>query len=117
MDPSEPLQPRIEFSTFATCDLRVGRILSASLLEGARRPAYVLDIDFGPLGRLKSTAQLVEDHNPEDLVDRKVVAVVNLTPKQVGHHQSRCLVLGAVHAQHVGLLSVPDATPLGTRIH
>jgi len=117
MDRPATPSPAIAFDTFAACDLRVGQILSATPLENARRPAYVLEIDFGALGSLKSTAQLVEDHTPEDLLHRKVVAVVNLPPKQVGPHTSRCLVLGAVHGPHVGLLSVPEDVPLGTRIH
>ena len=76
-----------------------------------------MSIDFGPLGILKSTAQITVDHTPEDLVGKRVVAVVNLPPKQVGSHTSRCLVLGAVHGAHVGLLSVPETVPDGTRIH
>ena len=117
MLPEDAPAPAIDFSTFAASDMRVGAILSAEPLENARRPAFVLEVDFGPLGTLKATAQLVEDHTPQDLIGRKVVAVVNLPPKQVGHHTSRCLVLGAVHGPHVGLLSVPDNVPLGTRIH
>lgn len=115
--PSSPLQPTVDVSVFAASDLRAGTVLEAEPLDRAQRPAYVLRIDFGPLGILKSTAQITVDHNPEDLVGRKVVAVVNLPPKQVGRHTSRCLVLGAVHGSHVGLLSVPDTVPDGTRIH
>ena len=73
-------------------------------------------IDFGPLGILKSTAQITVDHAPEDIIGRRVVAVVNLPPKQVGTHEplprSWCRPRG-----HVGLLSVPDTVPDGTRIH
>lgn len=116
-EPDPGLAPEVDFPTFSACDLRVGQVLTAVNLDGARRPAYVLELDFGPLGILKSTAQLQTDHTPEDLIGRKVVAVLNLPPKQVGHHTSRCLVLGAVHGPHVGLLSVPEDVPLGTRIH
>lgn len=97
--------------------MRTGIILSAEPLEGARRPALLLMVDFGPLGVLKSTAQLVADYPPGELVGRQVVAVVNLPPKQVGHHQSRCLILGAMEDGHVRLLSpdcdVPPGTPIG----
>jgi len=110
------LEPQVDFSVFSASDLRVGTILDAAPLEAARSPAYVLRIDFGPLGILKSTAQIAKDHSTEELAGRKVVAVVNLAPKQVGSHTSRCLVLGAVHGPHVGLLSVPDGVPDGTRI-
>lgn len=115
--PSGPIAPTVDIATFAASDLRVGTILSAALLEDARRPALVLHIDFGPLGTLKSTAQITADHTPDEVVGKRVVAVVNLPPKQVGTHTSRCLVLGAVHGAHVGLLSVPDTVPNGTRIH
>jgi len=106
----------IEASNFAACDLRIGTIQSATLLEGARQPAYVLHIDFGALGMLKSTAQLVQDYTPAALEGRQVVAVVNLPPKQVGAHQSRCLVLGAVQDGHVTLLEVGSPLPPGTPI-
>ena len=106
----------IEVSNFVACDLRIGTIQSATLLEGARRPAYVLHIDFGALGILKSTAQLVQDYTPTALVGRQVAAVVNLPPKQVGGHQSRCLVLGAVQGEHVALLEVGSQVPPGTPI-
>ena len=111
-----PVEPLVDISAFAASDMRVGTIVEASPFEGARRPAYVLQIDFGPLGVLKSTAQITEDHTPEGLLGKKIVAVVNLPPKQVGPHTSRCLVLGAVHGKHVGLLSVPENVPNGTRI-
>ncbi|MDG1380985.1 MAG: tRNA-binding protein [Flavobacteriales bacterium] len=118
MEGSPPaLTHPIDFAHFAACDLRVGQVLSVENLESARRPAFVLHLDFGPLGQMKSTAQLKEDHTAEDLIGRQVVAVVNLPPKQVGNHTSRCLVLGAVHGPHVGLLSVPSSVPNGTRIH
>ena len=115
--PVGPIAPAVDISTFAASDMRAGTILSATPLADARRPAFVLSIDFGPLGILKSTAQITVDHTPEDLVGKRVVAVVNLPPKQVGSHTSRCLVLGAVHGAHVGLLSVPETVPDGTRIH
>ena len=115
--PAPPLSPEVGFSHFAACDLRVATVIEVDELEGARRPAYVLQLDFGPLGVLKSTAQLTADYTPQSLLKRKVVAMVNLPPKQVGTHTSRCLVLGGVHGEHVGLLSVPDSVPNGTRIH
>jgi len=111
------MAPTVDIETFVASDMRAGTILSAVPLEDARRPALVLRIDFGPLGILKSTAQITVDHTPEEIIGRRVVAVVNLPPKQVGPHTSRCLVLGAVHGPHVGLLSVPDTVPDGTRIH
>ena len=111
-----PAEPPVDISVFAASDMRVGTIVEASPFEGARRPAYVLQIDFGLLGILKSTAQITADHTAGELLGKKIVAVVNLPHKQVGRHTSRCLVLGAVHGSHVGLLSVPENVPNGTRI-
>ena len=111
-----PIEPEVDISDFAASDMRVGTILEASPFDGALRPAYVLQIDFGPIGVLKSTAQITEDHTPDGLLGKKIIAVVNLPPKQVGPHTSRCLILGAVHGKHVGLLSVPENVPNGCRI-
>ena len=109
-------KPTIDPVDFAACDLRVGTVQSAALLEEARRPAYVLLVDFGPIGVLKSTAQLVGDYSPEELKGKQVVALVNVPPKQVGRHMSCCLVLGAVRGEHVSLLEVPVPVPPGTPI-
>lgn len=109
-------KPLISPSQFAGCDLRVGVILSAQSLHGARKPAYVLQVDFGALGTLKSTAQLAGDYTAEELVGRHIVAVVNFPPKQVGKHQSRCLVLGAVSEGHVTLLELNRNVAPGTPI-
>jgi tRNA-binding protein len=106
----------IDPAVFWSCDIRVGHILSAEPLENARRPAFVLNIDFGPLGVLKSTAQLTERYKADELVGKCIVAVVNLPVKQVGSHQSRCLVLGAVDDQGVHLLEVPLKSPPGTPV-
>ena len=112
MEPNAPIDP----ADFAACDLRTGTILRAEPLENARRPAYVLHIDFGPLGILKSTAQLTLDYTPEELPGKHIAAVVNFPPKQVGPHQSRCLVLGAVQGPNVSLLELPRSVPAGTPI-
>ena len=109
-------KPTINPADFAACDLRVGTVQSAELLDGARRPAYVLQVDFGPMGVLKSTAQLVGDYSTDELEGKQVVALVNVPPKQVGRHMSCCLVLGAVRGEHVSLLEVPVPVPPGTPI-
>ncbi len=103
---------------FEALDLRVGRIVSARTLEGARRPAYRLEIDFGPGGRKRSSAQLTRTYpNPEALVGRLVVAVVNLPPRQVGSVRSEVLVLGALAPEgEVPLLSVDERAEPGQRI-
>ncbi|WP_115718838.1 tRNA-binding protein [Gallaecimonas mangrovi] len=109
---------QIGFDDFLKVELRVGRVLSADVFKEARKPAYKLHVDFGPeLGVRKSSAQITEHYQPEALVGKLVVAVVNFPKKQIGPLMSECLVTG-FHDQngHVALC-VPDKdVPLGTRL-
>ena len=108
----------IAFEDFLKVELRVGKVLSAQVFEEARKPAYILQVDFGEeLGVLKSSAQITELYRPEELVGRQVVAVVNFPPKQIGPLRSRCLVTGFHDDQGRVALCVPDKpVPLGTRL-
>jgi tRNA-binding protein len=72
----------------------VGTFVSATPLEGARKPAYVLEIDFGPAGRKRSSAQVTDLYDADDLVGLQVVALVDLPPKRIAGVVSECLVLG-----------------------
>ncbi len=103
---------------FERLDLRVGRILAASPLEGARKPAYRLRIDFGPGGERQSSAQLTQAYpDPRALVGRLVVAVVNLAPRRVAGVESEVLVLGALApGGRVPLLSVDAGAEPGQRV-
>ena len=108
----------IGFDDFLRVELRVGRILSAQPFAQARKPAYVLQVDFGPeLGVRKSSAQITVHYTPEQLVGRLVVAVVNFPKKQIGPLVSECLVTGFHDADGAVALCVPDRdVPLGTRL-
>ena len=108
----------ISFDDFLKVELRVGRILSAETFAQARKPAYVLQVDFGPeLGVRKSSAQVTTHYTPEQLVGRQVVAVVNFPRKQIGPLMSECLVTGFHDADSAVRLCVPDQdVPLGTRL-
>ena len=108
----------ISFDDFLKVELRVGRVLSAEVFAQARKPAYVLHIDFGPeLGVRKSSAQITVHYTPEELVGRLVVAVVNFPAKQIGPLMSECLVTGFHDADGAVALCVPDKNvPLGTRL-
>ena len=99
-------------------ELRVGRVLSAEPFAQARKPAYILHVDFGPeLGVRKSSAQITVHYTPEELVGRLVVAVVNFPHKQIGPLMSECLVTGFHDADGAVALCVPDRdVPLGTRL-
>ena len=108
----------ISFDDFLKVELRVGRILSAETFAQARKPAYVLQVDFGPeLGVRKSSAQVTTHYTPEQLVGRQLVAVVNFPRKQIGPLMSECLVTGFHDADGAVRLCVPDQdVPLGPRL-
>ena len=108
----------IGWDDFTKVELRVGRVLSAEVFSQARKPAYVLQVDFGPeLGVRKSSAQITVLYTPEELVGRLVVAVVNFPKKQIGPLMSECLVTGFHDADGAVVLCAPDrGVPLGTRL-
>ena len=85
--------------------MHVGTIIHAEVFVEAKKPAYKLIIDFGPLGQRKSSAQITKVYSAEELVGRQVVAVLNFPPKQIANIQSECLVLGAVEGDSVILLT------------
>ncbi len=108
----------ISWNDFEKVELRVGRILSAMPFPEARKPAYVLQVDFGAaIGVRKSSAQITALYAPEQLVGRLVVAVVNFPGKQIGPLISECLVTGFHDGNGDVALCVPDReVPLGTRL-
>ncbi|AMG89268.1 protein secretion chaperone [Bordetella bronchiseptica RB50] len=109
----------IDWTDFAKVELRVGRIVQALPFPEARKPAsYILHVDFGAeIGVKKSSAQVTHLYQPETLLGRLVVAVVNFPKKQIGPLQSECLVTGFHNAQGEVALCVPDRdVPLGTKL-
>lgn len=108
----------ITWEEFMRVELRVGRVVSAEPFPEARKPAYVLHVDFGEqIGTRKSSAQITDLYQPEALVGRLVVAVVNFPSKQIGPIMSECLVTGFHDAEGRVALCVPDAeVPLGSRL-
>ncbi len=103
---------------FRRLDLRVGRIIEARPLEGARKPAYELTVDFGPGGVRHSSAQLPPTYpDPASLVGRLVIAVVNFPPRRVAGFMSDVLVLGALPMDgRIPLLGVDDGASPGDPI-
>ena len=108
----------ISWDDFMRVELRVGRVIAAEPFAQARKPAYILQVDFGPeLGVRKSSAQVTALYTPGELVGRLVVAVINFPKKQIGPLMSECLVTGFHNAAGEVALCVPDAdVPLGTRL-
>lgn len=105
------------FDNFLSLDIRVGTIIEAEDFPKAKRPAYKLKIDFGELGIKVSSAQITKLYKKEDLVGRKIVAVVNFPKKQIANFFSECLVLGAVKENNeVVLLSINEEAENGTPI-
>jgi tRNA-binding protein len=108
----------INWSDFQKVEIRTGTINRAEKAEGVIKPAYRLWIDFGPeLGVKKTSAQLTAFYQPETLIGKQIVAVVNFLPKQIGTFMSECLVLGAVNADgQVTLLVTEKSCHNGERI-
>lgn len=103
---------------FELLDLRVGRIIRAEPNTEARKPAYKLWIDFGPLGQKASSAQLTALYTPEELVGRLVIAAVNLGSRKIAGFTSEVLVLGLPDAKgQVVLLEPEREVPLGGRVY
>jgi tRNA-binding protein len=107
----------ITWFDFEKIDIRIGTIRDAKPFEKARKPAYKLWIDFGELGTKKSSAQITHHYNPESLLGRQVIAVVNFPPKQIADFISECLVLGGYDTNgSVVLLNADKAMANGSKI-
>jgi len=108
----------ITYDDFTRVDIRVGTIIEAAPLEGARKPAFRLSIDFGPeIGVRKSSAQLTVHYQAQSLVGRQVAAVVNFPPRQIGKFMSQVLTLGFPAEDGSVVLFAPDqVVPNGGRL-
>lgn len=94
----------ISFEDFQKVDIRVGTVMEAVNFEKAKIPAYKLKIDFGPLGVKNSSAQITALYSTDELIGKKILAVVNFAPKQIANFMSECLVLGVQNGKEVVLL-------------
>jgi tRNA-binding protein len=107
----------ITYDDFAKVDVRVGRIVAVEDFPQARKPAWKLRIDFGPLGVKSSSAQITKLYREDDLVGKLVLAVVNFPPRQIANFFSEVLTLGIDVAPGEIVLVHPDRdVPLGSRL-
>jgi tRNA-binding protein len=107
----------ITYDDFNKIEIRVGKIIEVKDFPKARKPAYKLWIDFGELGIKKSSAQITKLYNPEELIERQILAVTNFPPRQIADFLSEVLVLGVVlDNDEVVLIQSDRPIPLGKRI-
>ena len=109
----------ISFDDFLKIDIRVGEIIEIEDFPEARKPAYKLTIDFGPeIGQKRSSAQITTNYTKEELLGRKIAAVINFEPKRIAGSKSEVLVLGFEdEAGAVSLAGVSGNVPKGRRLH
>jgi tRNA-binding protein len=106
-----------EFKDFLKLDIRVAKIIKAEKFEEANDPAFKLWLDFGEkIGNKKSSAQITDLYNPEDLIDKQVLAVINFPPKQIADFMSEVLVLGVYGEKGVVLIEPEREVELGARL-
>lgn len=106
----------ITWKDFEKIEMRVGTIVQAEVFAEARNPSYKITINFGEYGLRKTSAQVTKLYQPEDLIGKQVVAVVNFPPKQIANMLSECLLLGAMEGDEVTLLNTERPVKNGLRI-
>lgn len=109
--------PTIPFDAFMAVDVRVGTIIAVDAFPEARKPAWKLTIDFGPLGTRRSSAQITKRYTSEALIGRQVAAVLNFAPRQIGKFMSEVLTLGFPDEEGEVVLVTPERkVPNGGRL-
>jgi tRNA-binding protein len=100
--------PTIQWQDFEKIDIRAGTILEVNDFPQAKKAAYKLTIDFGDLGIRKSSAQITDFYEKQELIGKQVIAIVNFPPKQIANFFSECLVLGVYTDKKEVVLLTPD---------
>ena len=113
----DTFEHNLNWSDFQKIEMRVGTILKAEPFRQAIKPAIQLEIDFGDIGIKRSSAQITELYDSEELIGKQVIAVLNFPPKQIATMMSECLILAAVDSEvGTSLLSPDHRVKNGTRI-
>ena len=108
---------KLNWNEFMKVEMRVGTIISAEIFKEARHSAYKMRIDFGEYGIRKTSAQITKLYEPNELIGKQVIAVLNFPPKQIANMMSECLVLGGVgENKEVTLIQPEKSVKNGTRI-
>jgi tRNA-binding protein len=117
-DPSAPAADPVTFDQFLAVDIRVGTVIAVDPFPEARKPSWKLRIDFGPgIGIRRSSAQIVDHYQPQDLIGRQVAGVVNFPPRQIGPFMSEVLTVGFADEAGAVVLFRPDKpVPNGSRL-
>lgn len=117
-DPAAPRADEIGFDQFLAVDIRIGTVVAVDPFPEARKPSWKLRIDFGPgVGIRKSSAQIVDHYQAEDLIGRQVAGVVNFPPRQIGPFMSEVLTVGFADEAGAVVLFRPDRpVPNGSRL-
>ena len=97
-----------DFNKFVEIDIRAGTIIDVKQFPEARKPAFKLEIDFGHLGNKKSSAQITELYDKNNLLGKQVLAVVNFPPRQIGPFMSEVLTLGVPDGNGYVVLVAPE---------
>lgn len=118
-DPNSPIASQINFDHFLQVDMRIGEVIEVHDFPEARNPSYKLEIDFGGvIGIKKSSAQITVHYKKEDLIGKKVLAVVNFPPRQIGRFMSEVLVMGFSDSNNdIVLFNLDKDVPKGARLH
>ena len=107
----------ISWKDFEQIEIRVGTVISAEHFVEARKPAYKLIVDFGPYGMRKSSAQITENYEPDQLIGKQVIGVLNFPDKQIGPMMSEVLITGfADEAGRVVLATTDGKVPDGSKL-
>lgn len=107
----------IKWNDFAKIDMRVGTIISAEIFAEAKKPAFKIVVDFGELGKKKTSAQITKKYTPNQIIGKQVIGIVNFPAKQIANIMSECLILGVLGEENtVTLLQPESAVKNGAKI-